>query len=537
MERRREAGPSGAPGHAYAGQEADWLEAILEVSDDAVVVVDPEGTVLLWGPGAERLYGYSADELVGRRASEVLRATAGAGERAEAARRLAAGEPTAADVDCVRKDGSAITVWVKRSPVMDEDGRLLAVVGISRDVTEERRVEQQLRDSALALVAANKELTAANEFKERFVANISHELRTPLTVILGFGAALSDPVHRSDPEMLNVAVAAINRQAGRLDRLVQDLLTLSKLEGGVSVAVEETSLAPLLQTTVAESSTRPERWRLSVPTDLTVHADPDRLAQIVANIVANAERHGAPPFAIEAGPAGIGGVTIRIADSGSGIDPAFVPYLFERFAQGRGYSGSYGAGLGLAIARGLARAHGGDVRYEPNQPNGSTFVVTLLASHPKNEHTLDTDAVTGLPNRLQVDQVHARLRARRRGRGDDYSVLIVAVDGIGEINEQFGRKAGDAVLREVARALMVSVRSGDVVGRTGGGEFVVLLTSGAVDATRRAASRITDAVASLAITGISSPVSISIGWATSAEDDDPLATAGARMFEAKSANC
>ena len=486
-----------------SGAVERWLRTLVQVSDEAIVVVGADGRLLLWSPAAERLYGRRATALLGRNVSEVW--PDGSGTAVFLGRPDQ--EPSGVcEAEFPRPNGPPVHVAVRRATVVGSDGRAMAVVSRSTDrneaqvadrlreseerfrlsflsspigkaivglngqflsvnpalcdivgyqadelvaktfqeITEPEDLKEDLahverllkgeilqyqmdkryerkdgsvvwvqlnvtlvrarsgkpryflaqiqditarRQHSAAVEAANEQLRVADELKTRFVANVSHELQSPLTVILGFADILTEPDGSPDPETLQTAVSAISRQARRLKRIVADLLALSRLDVGVPVEPEALSLRSLLGTVLADSSDDPTRWELVVPEGLTAFADPDRLAQIIANLVANAERHGAPPYVLEVSPAEGETVAIRVSDHGSGVPPEFVPYLFERFARGDQSGSGEGSGLGLAISQGLARAQGGDIRYEPHEPVGATFVVTVPDSTAADRST------------------------------------------------------------------------------------------------------------------------------------------------------
>jgi PAS domain S-box-containing protein len=256
-----------------------------------------------------------------------------------------------------------------------ENARLYSAV---REELEERtRAEERLARTAHELHAANEELRATDEMKSHFVAIASHELRTPLTGVLGFASTLLSHWDRLPEEERRAQVGMIDRQARVLGRLVDDLLTMSRIEGGAletrprPVDVRH-SLQELLVAVGCNDDVAVE-----VEDDLEVLADPDHLRQIVTNYLTNALKYGRAPIRIEAASAD-GAVEVRVRDQGEGVPEDFVPRLFERFAQAPGVAQAHrGTGLGLSIVRGLARAQGGDAWYEANEPSGACFGVRL----------------------------------------------------------------------------------------------------------------------------------------------------------------
>ena len=240
----------------------------------------------------------------------------------------------------------------------------------------------QLEDANSELHRTNNELQQVNQSMRDFVAIASHDLRGPLTPILGFAAAMIENWDRFDDGQKREFVATIHRQSEHLLRMVEDLLTVSRIESGaLDVHHDVVSLREAMSEAIDVFISRATEIRVDVPLDLNAVVDRDHLRRIVVNFVGNALKYGAPPVAIEA-CARDGWVEIRVRDNGEGVPEAFRPRLFSRFARAdeAKASGVMGTGLGLSIVQGLAEANGGEVWYEPNEPKGSTFAVRLPVS-------------------------------------------------------------------------------------------------------------------------------------------------------------
>jgi PAS domain S-box-containing protein len=246
------------------------------------------------------------------------------------------------------------------------------------ELAERRRAEKELERSASELRQANEELRQADELKSHFVAIASHELRTPLTSILGFSSTLLRFWSRLTDEQRRSQVAIVEEQSQRLARLVDDLLTLSRIEAGVlETRPRELDLVDAVTRVVETFPDRASEVELRVPEGLRVLADPDHLQQILMNYVSNALKYGATPIEVE-GRQDSEWVEIRVRDGGDGVPEAFEGRLFEKFAQAPSAHG-LGTGLGLSIVRGLAEAQGGRAWYERNEPRGSCFAARLPA--------------------------------------------------------------------------------------------------------------------------------------------------------------
>jgi signal transduction histidine kinase len=248
-----------------------------------------------------------------------------------------------------------------------------------------RRVRATSRDEvgelARAFNAMAAELGDADRMRRELVANVSHELRTPLGALQALLENLADGVEPPDPAALRTALA----QTERLGRLVTQLLDLSKLEsGGLDLEPVDFGIRELLEQAARECELgdRPVRLKVCVePGDLQTTGDPERLHQVVANLLDNAVRHSPPEGRVwlSAHAATAGRTTIVVADEGPGIPPDEAERVFERFHRTDAARATRdgGTGLGLAIARWIVDAHGGAIRAEPREPRGCRMVVEI----------------------------------------------------------------------------------------------------------------------------------------------------------------
>lgn len=247
--------------------------------------------------------------------------------------------------------------------------------------TELERTARQLRE-------ANDKLTALSVQKDAFLGQISHELRTPMTSVRAFSEILKTS-DLSDEERRRFA-GIIHDEAGRLTRLLDDLLDLSVLESGnTQLAVSAANLHDLIERALsAASATRPERSFIidrDLPSEhLGVITDPDRLLQVLINVIGNARKYcdaERPALTIRVLRREGSGPQIDISDNGAGIDTSRQSLIFEKFARLNEPARAGGAGLGLAICREIMAALGGEISYLPGQ-SGAAFRITLPRKPP-----------------------------------------------------------------------------------------------------------------------------------------------------------
>jgi signal transduction histidine kinase len=224
------------------------------------------------------------------------------------------------------------------------------------------------------LRGANDELRNLNQALRDFVAVASHDLRGPLTSILGIASTLNARWMNLAEDKREEFLVIIERQARHLSRLVEDLLTVSRIEAGeLDTHKEVVGLCEAVDRIIKDFGRDPSELRVRAD-DCEVLADPDHLQRILINYLENAFKYGSPPVEVSFEASGEW-VDISVCDHGEGVPEDFVPRLFGKFARGAGSVG--GTGLGLSIVQGLARANGGDAWYRANEPSGSCFGVRL----------------------------------------------------------------------------------------------------------------------------------------------------------------
>lgn len=341
---------------AHAINPESLLAAIVASSDDAIYSNDLEFKLVTWNPGAERLYGYTAVEAIGQSVSILIPPDRVAEERAVLARVMTGERVPPYESQRVRKDGSVVDVSMSVSPI-EAGGRIVGASRIVRDISERKRVEAM---------------------QARFIANAAHELRTPLTTLTALSTALVQRWDTLDDDKRGELFAALTRQGERARLLISNLLELSQVEAGrLRMDIGPVAVAPAVRAAL-ESAPPPGDRSVDVSAcdGLVAVADPLRLQQVVANLLTNAYRYGGPRIRVEAS-AIEDRVVVTVSDDGDGVPETLATTLFDPFTRGPMTGVTQGSGLGLAICRALVQAFGGDISYEPNEPRGARFNVSL----------------------------------------------------------------------------------------------------------------------------------------------------------------
>jgi PAS domain S-box-containing protein len=363
--------------------------AILDTALDAIIGMDHQGRITEFNPAAERTFGYTKAHALGRELADLLiPRELRDSHRVGLARYLATGHGPFIErrirTTASHADGREFPVEVSITRVPGDDPPRFT--GFVRDLTTQAHAEREREQLLLRESTARREAEAANRAKDEFLATLSHELRTPLNAIVGWTRMLLDG--KMDERSQRRALEVIDRNAHLQVQLIADILDVSRIiTGALRLEVQPVDLGSVIG--AALDAVRPAadakkiriRSRLAASARLT-EGDPQRLQQIVWNLLANAVKftQAGGHVDVEVVDGGDHGVRIRVQDDGAGIDPAFLPHVFERFRQAdSSVSREHGGlGLGLAIVRHLAELHGGTVGAESQGlGQGSTFTVEL----------------------------------------------------------------------------------------------------------------------------------------------------------------
>ena len=360
-------------------------ELILNAAADGVLGVDLEGVATLANPASAKMMGRRADEITGHKIHELLHpafpgvTTCDIGRCSlNAALRGDRAHDEMADT-FFRGDGTSFPAEFRASPMHDEEGRAVGSVLTFRDVTEKR---------AAALAAENerryRESELQNRAKDNFLATLSHELRTPMTSILGWVQFLRTGEY-SDEE-LREALHMTENSARLQKRLIDDMLDVSRIIlGKFQVDLRPTHLSEIVEAAVTNARhAAAERGVLLTsdlirPPDDLVDADATRLQQVIGNILSNSIKFTPTGKRVNLRLERVDhSLQISVSDEGKGIEPSFLPHVFERLRQADVSAERSGLGLGLAIAHHIIDLHHGEIRAESDGlGKGARFTVTL----------------------------------------------------------------------------------------------------------------------------------------------------------------
>ncbi len=366
-----------------SAQSEERLRLLVEsVHDYAIFMLDPKGCITSWNVGAQRIKGYRAEEIIGQHLSRFYPEEEVRAGKCEHELEVAASVGRFEDEGWrVRKDGSRFWANVIISRMVERDGTLIGFAKVTRDLTQRRALEEErIRRATLERALAEQKRT--EELRELLVGVVGHDLRSPLASIT-MGAAIM--LKRGRLEDADVkATARIARSADRMAKIISQLLdfTRARLGGGIPVDRRPVDLAEVCAEVIAEQETAHPDRALRFDADLDTKGlwDRERLAQVVANLIGNAIRHGKPDGPIDVRLRAQGDVVcLQIHNDGPPIPADLLPSIFDPFRR-HGISAvrnSDGLGLGLFIVREMVRAHSGEIGVQSTEADGTTFSVTL----------------------------------------------------------------------------------------------------------------------------------------------------------------
>ena len=355
-------------------RESELLyRTVIELASDGLCVANGAGTIVDVNPGACAMLGYERVELVNRALSDLVEREVLNGTPLDDERPARESNDWRGRV--VAKDGRRLLL-AGRSTAITAD----LVVSTFRDITEER-AETERRERLL------HDAQAAIRLKDEFLATLSHELRTPIAAVLGWTRMLAR--REVEPERVAHALEVIERNAQAQARLVDDLLDVSQMaRGGLHLTLAETELPALLREALDAIGPSADAKGVSIEVRLPdavrrIWVDPGRIQQVLWNLFTNAIKFTPPGGTVTVSCVDTpDAVELIVRDTGQGIDPDFLPFVFEPFRQGevRRSRGTAGLGLGLAIVRRIVDAHGGHVEAASEGAGQGTTIRVRLPS-------------------------------------------------------------------------------------------------------------------------------------------------------------
>jgi PAS domain S-box-containing protein len=363
--------------YAEIKKTKEYLENLVERAGDAIFTLDRSHNIVSWNNGAQTIFERSKDEVIGRTVYDLMPVDAAAALKSQIENLLKLETIVTIETEAARKNGEATQIALTLSPIRDGAGEVIGVSGIAKDISEHKRVEEELR--------------RLNSAKSQFVSTVSHELRTPLTSIKSYVQILLHEMNELPDETVLRYFIIMNDECDRLSGLIGNVLDLQKLESGMlDVRLEPLLLAEVISRfkELFSGITVPNRIELTtefiVPDHMTrVLGDRKRLMQIFSNLLSNAFKFTQPGGKIEITLTRENNeVLVIISDEGIGIPPDEAEKIFDKFYQvdNEVTRAKGGTGLGLAITKDLVTLHNGRIWVESEEGQGCHFHLAIPAA-------------------------------------------------------------------------------------------------------------------------------------------------------------
>jgi len=375
----------GVPSHPSAlppTRSPALLEGIVQLASEGIISIDAEQRILLFNRGAEEIFGYTAAEVLGQPLELLIPTRYRDQHEAAHLPHFAKAHNTSrrmgerSEVFGLRRNGDEFPAEISISKV-DVEGRWI-YSAVVRDATERKRYEAALRERG-------DEALRATRARDEMLGVVAHDLRNPLSTVKMCASALaagasSGVMQGTAADQVRELTGVIQTSAEWMERIIRDLLDVTALEAGrLSVHPVALPVEDVLDAVAAMYGPHAAEARIAMVVEAIggpppVRADVDRLLQAVGNLVSNAIRFTPAGGRVTVSARALDDAMVRfeVADTGTGIAPEQIPHLFDRFWQARAAIRA-GAGLGLAIARGIAEAHGGRIDLHSVPGEGTRF--------------------------------------------------------------------------------------------------------------------------------------------------------------------
>jgi PAS domain S-box-containing protein len=431
------------------------LQGVMHASPHAIIATGTDSKIILFNHAAEKMLLYRAEEMIGKQLPFIYH------DREEMRAREAFlthkyGRPVSdseiftlrvqesgvyiAEWTYIRKDGSRLPVEMSLTALTDHEGQITGYMSISQDITARKEIEAM---------------------KNEFISVVSHELRTPLTSIRGALGLMAGGAAGALPPKADELVGIAHKNSERLVCIINDILDIEKIESGkLHMQLQAVDVRYLLTQAIEANRAYAERFKVNLrlgdlQEGMMVEADPDRLMQVMANLLSNACKFSPEGSDIEinATSAVSGCIRIFVRDHGQGIPAAFHSRIFGKFMQvdSSNTRRSEGTGLGLSITKRLIEAMDGSITFESEEGKGTVFIVELpqACSGTKTKNTAlasysKTDAASHTPRILHVED-----------ETDLSNVMATALHGKAELMNVTSIRQAEKLLKEEAFALIV----------------------------------------------------------------------------------
>ncbi len=357
--------------YTQVSYEKSRLDAMLDSAADGILILDADHKIERSNNAFEKLYGHPKEEITGKTHEEIIRWRRKP-EGLTLSEAEADGWPLTPNAflyvegDLERSDPPDLPVGITYAPLLGENGALRNIIVTARDISKFRTAE---------------------EIKNTFVSVVSHELKTPVALIKGYVSTLRREDAKWDKNVVRDSLTVIEEEADHLAAMIEDLLDASRLQaGGLTTNLSDISLPAITAHLIERYQTQSKNHTLvaDFPAKFPIIlADERRISQVLSNLLSNAMKYSEKGEIRIRGQVTADQVIICVSDQGPGIDPADIPYVFDRFYRSdRAARKTKGTGLGLYLAKSIVEAHSGRIWVDP-KPNAGARICFSLPRQPR----------------------------------------------------------------------------------------------------------------------------------------------------------
>ena len=360
-----------------------YIRSIIESSLDMIITVDDERRIIEFNRSAQQVFGYAADEVIGQ-SIDLLYADPDESSRTHH-QMLEEGQ-LSKEVMNRRKNGEEFPCLLSASTLRNAKGENIGYMGISRDITEQKRAQAELMAAHSELKEKNEQLGELNASKDKFFSIISHDLKNPFSILLGLAEILTLNAQHYDKDKIQTLVTRLYSSAQRLYALLENLLTWSKIQRGLMECMPANlELYEIVEKNIDLFTGQAEKKQIrllnTTTSDMTAWADESMLSTVLRNLISNALKYtnSDGQVRIAARELNRDFWEMSISDNGVGIPAHALPKLLriDTHYSHVGTAGEEGTGLGLILCRELVEQNGGTIRVESEPGKGTTFFFTL----------------------------------------------------------------------------------------------------------------------------------------------------------------
>lgn len=357
------------------------------IQEYAIFLLDPTGHIATWNPGAQKLKGYAPQEIIGKHFSTFYPQKDIDARKPDIELEIAERDGHVEDEGWrLRKDGTRFWANVVITALRDDSGQLVGFAKVTRDLSERRKHEQELRFANLKLQRQSSDLLELNKAKDEFISLASHQLRTPASGVKQFLGLLLEGFAGELTEKQRSFIAKANESNERQIELIEDLLRVAQVDAGkVNLQLSDTNLCNMIMSVIYEQRSKFNERNQSIVTELPgdntrAFVDANRFRMVLENLIDNASKYTPEQGSITVSLKEIDdGISISITDTGVGIDKPAMAKLFNKFSRIPNDLSEKvgGSGLGLYWAQRIVELHDGAITVHSHPNEGSTFTVII----------------------------------------------------------------------------------------------------------------------------------------------------------------